>query len=187
MTSRTSPKRYEEHVYVLDFNDRGRSKTVRGRDGIIITAIGEDKLTLLELLGAPNSEFDIGERVYIGKEGRVKVISVLGKLNYSQISDSAKKELPIILEKLVTGNEKQFIDYLNNAQPLTPRTHALELIPGIGKKFMNIMLEEREKNKFQSIKELEERVGVNDLIKHISERIEEELKGQVRMNIFVKR
>ena len=78
--SHQPPRKYEEYAYVLDFNPRGKSTTVRGRDGIIITAIGEERLTLLEILGAPNSTFEIGERIYIGKEGRTKVLSVLGKL-----------------------------------------------------------------------------------------------------------
>ena len=76
---RTQPRKYEEYAYVLDFVSRGKSSTVRGRDGIIITALGEDRLTILELLGVPNSTFEIGERVYIGKEGRTKVRAVLGR------------------------------------------------------------------------------------------------------------
>jgi len=32
------PRKYEEYAYVLDFNARGKSTTVRGREGIIITA-----------------------------------------------------------------------------------------------------------------------------------------------------
>jgi putative nucleotide binding protein len=60
-----SPRKYEEYAYVLDFNPRGKSSTVRGREGIIITAIGEDRLTLLEILGASNSTFEVGERIYI--------------------------------------------------------------------------------------------------------------------------
>ena len=43
----TQPRKYEEYAYVLDFNSKGRALTVRGRDGIIVTAIGEDRLTLL--------------------------------------------------------------------------------------------------------------------------------------------
>ena len=67
-----------------------KSKTVRGRDGIIITALGEERLTLLEILGVEDSIFDIGEKIYIGKEGRTKVQSVLGKLDYEQISGSSQ-------------------------------------------------------------------------------------------------
>jgi len=75
----TQPRKYEEYAYVLDFVERGKSSTVRGREGIMVTGIGEDRLTLLEILGVPDSSFEVGERIYIGKEGRTKVLSVLGK------------------------------------------------------------------------------------------------------------
>ena len=185
--AQSPPRKYEEYAYVLDFNPRGKSSTVRGRDGIIVTAIGEDRLTLLEVLGMPNSTFDVGERIYIGKEGRTKVLSVLGKLEYEHISSSAQSELPGVVQNIVTNNEIRFVDYLNNARPLTPRIHALELIPGIGKTYMKTMLEEREKKKFASYADLQERVGFKEPIKHISERILDEITGQSRMNLFVKK
>lgn len=181
------PRKYEEYAYVLDYNPRGKSSTVRGREGIIITTIGEDRLTILEVLGVPNSTFDVGERIYIGKEGRTKVLSVLGKMEYDKISSSAQTELAGVVEKIVTENEKKFVEYLNNARPLTPRIHALELIPGIGKTYMKTMLEEREKKKFESYQDLQDRVGFKEPIKHISQRIMDELTGESRMNLFVKR
>jgi putative nucleotide binding protein len=185
--AQSPPRKYEEYAYVLDFNPRGKSSTVRGREGIIITAIGEDRLTILEVLGVPNSTFDVGERIYIGKEGRTKILSVLGKLEYEQISSSAQSELPGVVENIVTNNETRFVEYLNNAQPLTPRIHALELIPGIGKTYMKTMIEEREKKKFQSYADLQERVGFKEPIRHISERIMHEITGESRMNLFVKK
>jgi len=160
---------------------------VRGREGIIITAIGEEHLTLLEILGVPNSTFEIGEKIYIGKDGRTKVLSVLGKMEYEKISSSAQSELPTVVENIVTNNESKFVEYLNKAQPLTPRIHALELIPGIGKTYMKTMLEEREKKKFESYADLQERVGFKEPVKHISERIIDEITGESRMNLFVKR
>ena len=180
-------RKYEEHAYVLDFNPRGKSTTVRGREGIIITAIGEDRLTLLEVLGIQNSTFEVGEKIYIGKDGRTKISSVLGKMDYEKISSSAQSELSNVIEKIVTENEVKFVNYLNNAQPLTPRIHALELIPGIGKTYMKTMLEEREKQQFESYLDLQDRVGFKDPVKHISERIMDEISGQSRMNLFVKR
>ncbi len=185
--AQSPPRKYEEYAYVLDFNPRGKSTTVKGREGIIVTSIGEDRLTLLEVLGVPNSTFEIGERIYIGKEGRTKVLSVLGKMEYDHISSSSQSELNSVVENIVTVNESKFVEYLNNAQPLTPRIHALELIPGIGKTYMKTMLEEREKKKFESYKDLQERVGFKDPVKHISERIVDEITGESRMNLFVKR
>ena len=183
----TQPRKYEEFAYVLDFVERGKSSTVRGRQGIIVTALGEDRLTILEILGTENSEFEIGERIYIGKEGRTKVQSVLGKLDYNRISQSAQSEIRGVVDKIVQQNEKRFVDYLNNAQPLTPRIHALELIPGIGKTYMKIMLEERDKKKFDSFEDLQNRVGLKEPIKQITKRIMEEITGDARMNLFVKR
>ncbi|MCV0366139.1 MAG: DUF655 domain-containing protein [Nitrosopumilus sp.] len=185
--AQSPPRKYEEHAYVLDFNPRGKSSTVRGREGIIVIAIGEDRLTLLEILGIPNSVFEIGEKIYIGKDGRTKVLSVLGKMDYDKISSSAQSELPAVVEKIVTNNESKFVEYLNKAQPLTPRIHALELIPGIGKTYMKTMLEEREKKKFESYDDLQERVGLKEPVKHISQRIMDEITGESRMNLFVKR
>ena len=107
--AQSPPRKYEEYAYVLDFNPRGKSTTVRGREGVIVTAIGEDRLTLLEILGIPNSTFEVEERIYIGKEGRTKVLSVLGKLDYEHISSSAQSELMTVVEKIVTVNESKFV------------------------------------------------------------------------------
>ena len=138
----TQSRKYEEYAYVLDFCSMTKSKTVRGREGIIITALGEERLTLLEVLGVEDSIFDIGEKIYIGKEGRTKVQSVLGKLDYKQISDSSQSELDTVVKTIVTNNEQRFVDYINNAQPLTPRKHSLELIPGIGKTYIKLIIEQ---------------------------------------------
>ena len=181
------PRKYEEYAYVLDYTQRGKSTTVRGREGLIVQGIGEEHLTLLELLGVQNMNFEVGERVYIGREGRDKVISVLGRLEYEYISQSAKNDLPAIVEKIVLQNEMRFIDHINNTQPVTPRIHALELIPGIGKTYMLTIIREREKRKFESFADLQTRVGLRDPAKLIVKRIVDEIAGQARMNLFVRK
>ena len=180
-------RKYEEYAYILDFTLRGKSNTVRGREGIIIQAIGEERLTLLELLGVQNMSFEVGERVYIGREGRDRVMSVLGRLDYTGISQSAKNELPNIVEIIVVANEKRFIDYMNISQPITPRIHALELIPGIGKTYMMTIIRERDKKRFESFEDVQNRVGLRDPAKLISKRIIDEIAGEARMNLFVRK
>ena len=183
----TQPRKYEEYAYVLDYDSKGRSKTVRGREGIIVTAIGEERLTLLEILGSENSIFEVGEKIYIGKEGRTKVDSVLGKLDYENISSTAQNEVRGVVESIVTNNEKRFVDYVNNAQPLTPRKHSLELIPGIGKTYLKLILEQISRNKFSDYQDMEERAGLKDPIHHITKRIMEEITGETQFHLFVKR
>ena len=179
--------KFEEYAYVLDFSLRGKSITIRGREGIIIQAIGENRLTLLELLGIQNVNFEIGERVYIGKEGRTKIISVLGKLQYESISQTAKNELPSIAEKIVLANEERFVSYINSAQPITPRIHSLELIPGIGKTYMMSIINDREKEKFSSFSDIQSRIGLKDIHRLVAKRIIEEITKETRMTLFVGR
>lgn len=182
-----SPRKFEEYAYILDYMQNGKSSIVRMREGVIVHAIGEEHLTLLELLGINNEKFSIGERVFIGKDGREKIISVLGRLDYNHISQSAKNELPTVIEKIVNVNEPRFVEYFNSSQPMTPRVHSLELIPGIGKTYMKSILDEREKRKFESFLDLQNRTGLREATKLIAKRIYEEISGETRMNIFVRK
>ncbi|MCK7471524.1 MAG: DUF655 domain-containing protein [Desulfomicrobium escambiense] len=36
----------------------------------------------------------------------------------------------------MANREKWFVNFFNTARAVTPRMHALELVPGIGKKYM---------------------------------------------------
>ncbi len=181
------PRKFEEHAYILDYVQNGKSSLVRMREGIIIHAIGEEHLSVLELLGINNEKFSIGERVYIGKDGRAKILSVLGRIDYNHLTPTAKNELQSVVEKIVTENETRFIDYFNSAQPMTPRVHSLELIPGIGKTYMKSILDERDKKKFSSFTDLQNRTGLRDASKHIARRICDEISGETRMNVFVRK
>ncbi|MGC8555938.1 MAG: DUF655 domain-containing protein [Conexivisphaera sp.] len=181
------PKKYEEYAYVLDVEVRGRSRTVRGKEGVIIQSIGEDYLTFLELQGAEGVLYTIGERLYIGKEQRDKVVSVLGRLSYGDLTPTAKSVLPDVVERIVEAKEQRFVEFFNTSQPLTPRMHALELIPGIGKAMLRKILEERERAPFVSYRDVEQRVGLKDLKKQLARRILEELEGGTQTYLFVKR
>jgi putative nucleotide binding protein len=183
----SADKKYEEFVRVLDFMPRGKSEVIKGREGPMVDAIGEERLTLLELLAMENQSFDLGERVKIGKEGREKIVSVLGKLTYEELTPEAKASLPVVVEGVVKGNEAKYVAYFNELQPLTPRLHGLELIPGIGKTFMKEIVEMREKKPFMSFSDIQERVGLRDPAKMIAKRIVEELAGESHVVLFVKK
>jgi putative nucleotide binding protein len=182
-----TPKKYEEHAYVLDFMPHGKSILIKGREGSIIQAIGKEWLTLLEVLALNNTSFEIGEPICIAKEGRTKVISVLGRIRYEDLTNDAKNDIPGVIEKIVLDNEKKYVIYFNELQPVTPRLHALELIPGIGKTFMMQILQEREKRSFESFEDLQKRVGLRDPAKSIAKRIIEEITGELRINLFIKK
>ena len=134
-----------------------------------------------------SQDFEIGEKLKIGKEGREKIISVLGKLTYDELSSEAKSSLPNVVENLVKGDEEKYVAYFNDLQPLTPRLHGLELIPGIGKTFMKEIVEMRERQPFTSFDDVQRRVGLREPAKMIAKRIVEELAGDSRVSIFVRR
>src|SRR2546422_8837095 len=133
----SAEKKYEEYAYILDFSPRGKSVVIKGREGPIVQAIGEERLTLLELLAVENQNFEPGERVKIGKEGREKIVSVLGKLSFEELTPESKSSLLSVDERIVKSNELKKVEYLNELQPLTQRMYSLDLIPGIGQTFMN--------------------------------------------------
>jgi putative nucleotide binding protein len=182
-----SEKRYEEFAYVLDFIQRGRSSIIKGREGPIVQALGEERLTLLELLAVENADFETGEKLRIGREGRAKILSVFGKLAYEDLTSEAKAQLLGVCEVIVKNNEARYVAYFNELQPLTPRLHGLELIPGIGKTFMKTIIELREKQPFASFDDIQNRVGLREPAKLVAKRIAEELTGASRVNIFVKK
>ncbi len=181
------PKKYEEFAFVLDFLPRGRSALIKGREGPIVQVIGEERLTLLELLATNDVTFEVSERVCIGKEGRTKVLSVLGKLNYEELTNQARNEVLEVVEEIIKSNEKKYVSYFNELQPITPRLHALELIPGIGKTFMRAIIDAREKRPFESFHDLQQRIGLRDPARLIAKRVIEELSGGSRVSLFVKK
>ncbi len=183
----STDKKYEEFAFVLDFSPRGKSVVIKGREGPIVQAIGEERLTMLELLAVENQDFELGEKVRIGKEGREKIVSVLGKLSFEELTAESKNTLLNVVENIVKSNETKYVAYFNELQPLTPRLHGLELIPGIGKTFMKQIVDGRERQPFKSFDELQQRVGLREPAKLIAKRIVEELSGGSRINLFVRK
>ena len=180
-------KRYEEFAFILDFRINSRSSLIKGRDGTIIQGIGLDHLTLLEILGSPDESFTIREKIGIGKDGRSKVVSVLGKLLYSNLTSDSIHSLPEILEIIVSTNEPFYVNYFNDSQALTPRLHFLEVIPGIGKTLLSQILKERDINRFSSFLDLQERIHIRDPSKLIARRLFDELSCSTKLNVFIRK
>ena len=181
-------KKFEEYAYVLDYLPQGRPDYRRptySREPIVL-AIGEDFFTLLELVPKRNVDIALHERVYIGKGFRDKIDHVKRRITYNDLTAAAKAELPYVLEKIIKERESFFVDFFNKAQPITMRMHQLELLPGIGKKIMWEILEERRKKPFESFKDLTSRVKIPDPVKAIVKRILIELEGEDRYYLFVR-
>jgi putative nucleotide binding protein len=64
--------------------------------------------------------------------------------------------------------------------------HALELLPGIGKKSMWQIIDTRENKPFDSFTDIQSRTGISDPTKIIVRRIIEELTGESKYRLFIR-
>lgn len=182
-------KKYEDRGIVLDFLPQGSPtdpRPIHLREPVA-QIIGDTFFTLLEVVPFKGVVLQPHEIVNIGKEGRDKVERIKRRIGYEDLTSIAKGELPAAIKTIVKQNPQRFIDFFNKAGPITSRFHALELIPGIGKKLMWTILEERKKKPFESFEDIENRIkGLKDPVEMIAKRIELELQGNEKYMLFVR-
>jgi len=182
------PRLYEEYAYVLDFLSYGRPSSERPRRvaAPTVQVVGETYFTLLEAELKQGATATPHERIYVGRERREKIERVMGRISYQELTASAKAELQPVLETLITNQEERFVGFFNVSQPVTPRMHALELLPGIGKKSMWQIVNAREKKQFTNFKDIQERTNTSDPVKVLAKRIVDELSGEGKYRLFTR-
>jgi putative nucleotide binding protein len=181
------PPKREEIARVLDYLPYGRTPDSRTyQKQPLVQAVGETNFVLMEMTPKEGVVPVAGARVYIGGGSRDVIDHVNRRIDYSELSNSAKLELPFVIQTIVLEDEPRFIRYFNDAGPITTRMHALELLPGIGKKLMWSVLNERKKGSFKSFADLVERVkGLHNPEKLIAKRIEDELMDdRIKYRVF---
>lgn len=180
-------KRYEEYAYVLDYLPYGRpSARPSYRAGALVQVVGEEFFTLLEAIVREGLIIKPYERVYVGKDSRAVITYIIGRIGYDELTSTAKMELPMVIEKIVVNKEPWFIKFFNTTQAITPRMHALELVPGIGKKYMWQIINERERIPFKNFDDLQQRANIPSPAKLIVKRILEELSGESKYRLFTR-
>lgn len=183
-------KSREEYAIVLDFLPYGYPFDNRPshKKSPVIQAIGKTKFVILELVPKKDIFVQPHEEVYIGEGKREKIHHIVGKLPLDKLTSTAQKELEFVIKELVKKNEQFFINFFNTAQPLTMRMHQLELLPGLGKKHMWEIINERDEKHFVSFDDLKKRVKLlPNPERAIQKRIMNELSGKEKHQIFVDR
>ncbi len=176
----------EETVYVLDYlpfgNPLDRYREYRNRP--VAQVIGSKYFTLLEVEPYPGIDLEVGEKIDLVPESKVR--RVIGRISYNDLTSNARSNLEDIIRRIVMENEKIFVEFFNKAGPINIRLHSLELLPGVGKKTMKLILDERKRRPFESFNEIQERVKLSDPAKTIIDRIIVELRGEDKYYLFVK-
>jgi putative nucleotide binding protein len=178
----------ENYAYILDYLPNGR-QTERGfhREPLAL-AIGEDELKLFELVPRPNAKLVASSRIaLVPVAGAAPPIDhVRRRIAYDELTVSGRSELPVTLEKIVRANEPRYLRFFNESPAVSRRFHLLELLPGIGKKTMQQIVDERKRAPFASFADLEQRLHLKSPEKLIVGRIEQELSGvEDKYRLFV--
>ena len=187
MTSDRPPRR-EEIAWVLDYLPYGHVSESMGRyqKRPLVQGVGERDFVLMEMTPKEGAGPEIGVKAVLVGKDRPIIDRVNRRIGYEELSSGAKVELPYALQKIVLDRQEFYLRFFNEAGPLTTRMHALELLPGIGKKLMWAVLNERKKGPFKNFEDLTERVkGIYNPEKLIAKRIEDEIADdRIKYRIF---
>jgi len=170
---------------VLDVLPHGRSDDDRPQHQKepLAYALGVDEFHIYELSLDDDDDIAFGDRIDLTAFGR------LTEVDFEGLPSGARQELEYAVEEIVDADEERFVDFYNEAQPITLRLHQLNLLPGIGKKLRNTILDERKRKPFESFADLEDRIsGLHNPKEVLVERIQEELRDDdLKYRIFVRR
>lgn len=183
-------KKYEDYSFVLDFLPQGHPEEQKPAQfqEPIVQVVGEEYFTLLEAVSRENTTLSPQTRVYIGRKDREKIERIKRRIGYDELTSAAKSELPVVIKKIIEENEEKYLRFFNEASPITSRYHQFELIPGIGKKLMWSIIEERENKNFEDFEDLKDRVkSLPDPKEILAKRIEKELQGEDKYSLFVRK
>jgi putative nucleotide binding protein len=165
----------EEYAIVLDYLPRGKSNSFKPEP--IAQVLGTEFFTLLEVV--PKTPLKALDKVYVGKEERKEIDYIKRRISFNELTSNSTIELSKAIESLVKEKEKKFVEFFNSSHPITIKRHQLELLPGLGKKHLFEILEEREKAPFKSFEDIEKRVHlmpkvVQTIVKRILLELEDE-------------
>ena len=178
----------EEKAVILDFLPNGYAMDTRPMHmkTAIAQALGKEHFILLELVPKKGTFLQPNEEVYMGEGKREKIHHIVGRITFDKLTQTARSNLEQLIEKTVSENEKKFVDFFNKAQPINTRSHQIELIPGIGKKHMWEIIEEREKKPFETFADIKARVRLMpDPKKAVIKRVIMEIREEDKYKIFV--
>ena len=177
----------EHRAVVLDMLPTGRPDDDRPpqQKSALAFTLGESDFRLAELTLADDADIGFSDRI----QPDDSTVESTHTIEFDALPNAARSELEYAIEDTIDRDEQRFVDFYNDAQPITLRLHQLNLLPGIGKKLRNSILDERKRKPFESFDDLEERVaGLHRPKEILVERIREELRDEdLKYRIFVGR
>jgi putative nucleotide binding protein len=177
----------DEFAIVLDYTPTGNpyDKHSFHRTSPVAQGIGTRYFSLVEIIPSRGQALLIGERVAIASAPDRPGLKVFDRLLYEDLTTIAKENLVKFLPKIIEEKERVFVEFFNVAEAINIRMHSLELLPGIGKKTLSLILEERRKSPFTSFEDIKKRVKISDPVRLFIDRIIIELQRTEKYYLFV--
>jgi len=161
---------------LLDFFPNGRSEG--GRYGRQPTgfALETETFGLYEIVFEDGTDSTIGDEVVVEPPDARTGTKRVREVEYGDLSGGAQSELEYVVEELIEDEEDRFVEFFNEAGPITLRLHQLNLLPGIGDKLRENIVDGRKRQPFADFDDMEDRVsGLHDPRSVLAERIVEEI------------
>ncbi|GAB7009158.1 DUF655 domain-containing protein [Halorubrum trueperi] len=162
-------------VVLLDVLPNGRPDDNRPahQKSPVAYGLGTDSFRLYELSLDEDADVSVSDR--IGLDG--PSVGRYREVEFDDLTHNAAAEIEYAVEAIVDADEERFVDFYNEAGPITLRLHQLNLLPGIGKQLRNNLLDERKRGPFERFEEVSERVsGLHRPREVIVDRIVEEIR-----------
>jgi putative nucleotide binding protein len=186
----SEPEASSREAVIVDYLPHGRPDDTRPQyqKASLAYALETESFELLELTLTEDADVNIVDRIPIDDGAEDSVIEEVTTIEYDELSNSAVSELEYAIEAIIDADEGRFVDFYNDAQPISLRLHQLNLLPGIGKKLRNKIIDKRKRQPFESFDDLSDRVGgLHNPREVIAERIMEELRDEdLKYKIFVR-
>ena len=180
-------RQFETHAYVLSVvPPKEFLRDSRPRGDTVIQGIGETNFTLLEMIPQRGVMLHPQEHVSIERNAKSKIDHVRRRIFYEDLVPESVTELPLVIEMVVTKHEHRYVQFFNEAAPITTRMHSLQLLPGIGQTLMWAILEERKREPFKNFEDIAARTKLQNPKKVMTARIIDELREDVKRWLFVR-
>jgi len=167
----------EDYAIVLDFLPRGKSDAFKPEP--IAQVMGTELFTLLEIVPRKDISLNAGQKIYVGKEERKEVDYIKRRISFKDLTHNSISELEDLVTQVVKENNGKYLSFYNSSGPITIKRHQLELLPGLGQKHMQHIIQERSKKPFESFEDIAKRVSlVPAPLKAIVKRIIIELEDE---------
>ncbi|MHA2364884.1 MAG: DUF655 domain-containing protein [Candidatus Hodarchaeales archaeon] len=148
-----------------------------------LIVIGKKHYSILKLFLKQHVSFAVSDQIDLDKNKYLFLL--IQRLSADKWTKELRKRIERHLKEIVSLNEREFVDFFNNAKPITSKLHQLKLLPGVGPKRMWSIIDDRKISIFSSYSDIEERTGL-DPITLIVSRILEELETDQKYRLFTK-